>query len=108
MKKMNIYLFIMLIIISFSFCGCEVDKLREENTNLKQQIETLTSEKATMDSQIKELSTKVEDLTKNSGILERTNENLRVQVNELSKKKISKNTIKAAPKAPGNKKKKKK
>ncbi len=49
--------------------GCQSQKLQQENEGLKKQVETLKADKGKLESQVKDLTAKVDGLTKENTAL---------------------------------------
>jgi septal ring factor EnvC (AmiA/AmiB activator) len=71
MRKVIVVLSLLVFISIPLFSGCQSKQLQEENAALKSQVDSLSAEKATLDSKVKDLATEnsalksqVEGLTK--------------------------------------------
>lgn len=102
MKKGFLHLTVLFIFISLLLSGCESKKLKQENEELKKQVESLAGGKAAAETKANDLTAQVSELTKK-------NEELKTKVAELTntnKKPKSKTSKKQPPKKNSKKKKK--
>lgn len=77
MKKGIASIAVLFLLTSFVISGCG-QKLKQENEDLKKQVEAVTGEKASAESKVGELTAKVDELTK-------ANTELTTKVDELTK-----------------------
>ena len=78
------------VILSFLFLpvlsGCESKQMKEENANLKQQVDTLNKDKMEMQAQASQMAAKLDEQQKKNADLEKVNAGLNAKVAELQKK----------------------
>jgi len=79
------------VILSFLFLpvlsGCESKQLKDENARLKQQVDTMTKDKAAMQSQMGQVTAQLDDMKKKNADLEKENGDLKAKLADLQKKK---------------------
>ncbi|HTN43903.1 MAG TPA: hypothetical protein VMN77_08935 [Nitrospiria bacterium] len=89
------------VIFSFLFLpvlsGCESKQLKDENAKLKQQVDTMTKDKAGMQAQMGQTMAQMDEMKKKNADLEKENGDLKAKVAELQKK-SPKSSAKTAPK----------
>jgi len=79
MRRLMLWSLILALFVLPVLTGCESQKLKDENTKLKQQVETITKD-------LDDKKAKMDELTKNSGELKQRIDELTAKNEELSKK----------------------
>ena len=79
------------VIFSFLFLpvlsGCESKQLKDENARLKQQVDTMTKDKAAMQSQMSQTTAQLDEMKKKNADLEKETADLKSKLAEVQKKK---------------------